>query len=1250
MAEILKDTAFRRAAWHSGAANYSNTAHLVTSGIAGELAPGVECAWTSPVLPSGGPDGAGEEWLCIDLGAETEIVSVIVHWGASFATAYRVQISDDGARWKDAARAAGTANAAVETPLGGVTAYRVRILCEACSGDRYVIRSVKIPGRNSLEYSPAPPPVSDSENRRTLAGGWKIERAAQVPDGGVRISTADYDDSAWLPAAVPGTALVSYLKAGAIPDPDYDDWQFQVSEDFFTAPFWYRREFELDPAARERRVFLNFDMINWKADIFLNGQFLPNSDPARKHSIEGAFVRGQFDVTDLLQSGGKNALAVLIHKNDTPGAVTGQGLAEGPLPNGGALGADNPTLHAAVGWDWLPTIRGRDTGIIEEVFLSFSGPARLCDPWMETRLAVTEKSAALSAENLALRPGVSVSPPDAAVMFDGSSAQWIAPDIDGAECTIDLGEELTAGSVTIVWGTEAGGRAADLESRHPAQFSLESSADGKDWVNFNSFSGGKIDAMFFGQLDIGPQNGTDAFEGHSISDSIQGSTAVAEIDFGALGWGEGKVPIPFFSPRKVRYIRFKSLERRTVNGAKTAARIREFRIYAESVQQVEQSLVREFSVDDSRAALVFRTEVKNSGSKTVEAAIKGRIVPGNIPFEKTVTLPPGAEETVEIDGIVMEKPRLWWPNTYGEPFLYTAETALSVDGVESDRASFKFGVRQFSYPVDGGLLTLYCNGTRIVCKGGTWGMDDGLKRDTPEIYDNKVRLHAEANLVMIRNWVGMTNHPAFYEACDKYGVLVWDDFWLANPVDGPDPNDSEMFLRNAVDKIRRNRRHAALALYCGRNEANPPENIDAGLRERTAQYDGTRFYFPNSAMPPVGSGGGYSLAIPGGNNGVKQYFNDVTSPVLRSERGIPNVPALESIKKFVAPEHLWPISETWALHDWTYHMNGPANTYMSTLKLYMDGAFTVPVDTVRDQNPKADDPVFQAYKKEVLNMVKDAGAAYSIEDFSRMAQMINYDNHRGLFEALCVRRANGLLMWMSQSSWPSFMWQTCDWYLDTNGGYFGTKAGNQPVHAVFDPRDNSITAVNATPEHYGSVSVDVSLYDLHGNRVTEKTFTLEKLAADSYGIPVARADFSASPTDLVFLKLVLRDAGGNILGENLYWHNRAVYQDYRALNTLAKADVKITVTARETLADGNIRCTLALENSGAVPAVQTRIRTLCAGEAVLPVFYSDNYFALMPGGGKTVTAEFRLPAKNGGLTFALSGWNTAEKSAAAPDR
>jgi hypothetical protein len=1238
---MADNAAFRRAAWHSSAANFDNTAHLVTDGIIGPLSDTVDSAWIS--------GSNGEEWVYIDLGADTEITLVRVYWGENYAVSYRIETG--GETWETAARAAGKAGSAVETALAPVTARYVRIFCEKSSGPNYCIREVFVKGLNSLVRPPEPAPAPPLEGNQCLSGGnWKLQRASEVGEGGAALSRGGYDDSRWLPAVVPGTILVSYLRAGAIPDPNYDDWQLQISDAFFTADFWYRASFAIPAERRDKRVFLNFDAINWKADVYCNGQFLPNPRSGGKKSIEGAFVRGKFDITRWVNFGETNYLAVYIYKNDTPGEVSTQGLAEGPLPNGGALGADNPTIHAAVGWDWLPTIRGRDIGIFEDVYLSFSGGLELLDPWMETKLAITETARDLSVRDLARTgsPRISseqpYSPAELGYLVDGSNAtQWIGEDRDGAGFTLDFGEPLIAGSVTIIWGTEAGGRAADMESRHPARFKLESSVDGVHWNNFDAYPGGEVDGRWFGPLHAGPNPGTAEFEGHAISDSLQGGTALPVIDMSM--WGRGKVPFPFFEPQRIRYLRFTALERRLVNGARVPVRVREFRVYAESPQQVEQSLVRTYTLDGSRAELCFRTELHNSRDTELDARVSGRIMPGNIPFEGSLRLAAGAGGTLEIGGIFLDKPELWWPNTYGSPFLYTAEVQAAVDGLVTDERRFQFGVRQFSYPVDGDMLTIYCNGTRIVAKGGNWGMDDGLKLDTPEVYDHKVRLHGEANFTMIRNWVGMTNNRAFYDACDKYGILIWDDFWLANPVDGPDPNDNAMFLENAADKIKRVRGHAALAVYCGRNESSPPEELDAGLRERTAAYDGTRFYFPNSAGPPVGSGGGYSLAAPGGGNGVKQYFNDVTSPVLRSERGIPNVPSPESLKKCIKPGNLWPISEVWALHDWTYHMNGPANTYMSTLQCYMDGAFEVPVDTIRDPNPQASDPAFRAYKTKILKMVKDAGTAYSFEDFGRMAQLINFENHRGLFEALAARRSNGLLMWMSQSSWPSLMWQTYDWYLDTNGGYFGAKAGNQPTRALWDPRNDAILLANASPRLYRDINTTVTIFDLRGTVVSKQDYPTAALEPDAYGVFLTAADFSASPTDLVFMRLTVKDAGGRVLGDNFYWHNRSVYQDYRALGSLEDADLQAAVSPRSGAANGNDLYTLRVSNPGRTPAVQTRIRTLdSTGEDLLPVFYSDNYFALMPGESKTISAEFAPPRGKGGPRFVLSGWNTSPRT------
>jgi len=322
---------------------------------------------------------------------------------------------------------------------------------------------------------------------------------------------------------------------------------------------------------------------------------------------------------------------------------------------------------------------------------------------------------------------------------------------------------------------------------------------------------------------------------------------------------------------------------------------------------------------------------------------------------------------------------------------------------------------------------------------------------------------------------------------------------------------------------------------------------------------------------------------------------------------------------------------------------------MDALQLYKPAEFIVPDNNVQGQNPRADDPVFVQYKKDILKMVEDAGKAYTLEEFQRIAQLVNYENFKGVYEGLTVKRSNGFLMWMSQSSWPSFMWQTYDWYLDTNAGYFGAKAANQPTHALWDPRDDSIVLSNMTTKTYKNVVTVMKIFDLHGKPVLQQTWNTPALEPDSYGINLATvtADFAKSPTDMIFIRLTVKDASGATLGDTLYWHNWKDYMRYEALNTLPEVRINASVSAksvvREETGRGNDRYTITLTNKSSEPAVQTRIRTLGSEtkEDILPVFYSDNYFSLMPGESKTVTVEFNPKYLNGGRpVFELSGWNT----------
>ncbi|HWD94331.1 MAG TPA: hypothetical protein VG938_18515 [Verrucomicrobiae bacterium] len=200
-----------------------------------------------------------------------------------------------------------------------------------------------------------------------LTNGWRLARSPDVSQPPAEISQIDYSDASWIPAVVPGTALTSYEKAGLIPDPYFGLNMARLSQSFYNTNYWYRDKFLAPASLAGQKVWLNFDGINWKADIFLNGSFVGR--------INGPFIRGKFDVTGLINPGATNALAVLIHWSN-------------------ATVWDAPTFICSESWDFMPAIPGRNVGIYENVYLSSSGPVTIVDPFVTTDLPLPATSPA----------------------------------------------------------------------------------------------------------------------------------------------------------------------------------------------------------------------------------------------------------------------------------------------------------------------------------------------------------------------------------------------------------------------------------------------------------------------------------------------------------------------------------------------------------------------------------------------------------------------------------------------------------------------------------------------------------------------------------------------------------------------------------------------------------------------------------------------------------------------------------------
>jgi exo-1,4-beta-D-glucosaminidase len=286
------------------------------------------------------------------------------------------------------------------------------------------------------------------------------------------------------------------------------------------------------------------------------------------------------------------------------------------------------------------------------------------------------------------------------------------------------------------------------------------------------------------------------------------------------------------------------------------------------------------------------------------------------------------------------------------------------------------------------------------------------------------------------------------------------------------------------------------------------------------------------------------------------------------------------------------------------------------------------------------------------------GEAGSLDDYERKAQAMTYDGERAMFEAYGHNKytATGVIQWMLNNAWPSLIWHLYDYYLVPAGGYFGTKKACEPIHVQYSYDDNSVNVVNSTYETLKGMKVSAKIYNIDAKEKVSRNATLD-LAEDSS----TKAFDLQTPEGLsttYFLKLELHDAAGKLVSDNFYWlstkpdtldwagRSDTVYtpqkdfSDLSGLNNLPKAKVSVTKLMRVTGSEHWI--TLSLANNGNCVAfmVHPRLTRGKGGDDVVPVFWSDNYFSLLPGEKKSVTVKFDSSSLAGkSPELIVDGWN-----------
>ena len=270
-------------------------------------------------------------------------------------------------------------------------------------------------------------------------------------------------------------------------------------------------------------------------------------------------------------------------------------------------------------------------------------------------------------------------------------------------------------------------------------------------------------------------------------------------------------------------------------------------------------------------------------------------------------------------------------------------------------------------------------------------------------------------------------------------------------------------------------------------------------------------------------------------------------------------------------------------------------------------------------------------------MDRTYGKSDGIDAFCRKSQLFNYDAYRSMFEAFNSRMWNnttGMLLWMSHPSWPSVTWQTYTWDYETPAAYFGSKKACEPLHVQMRLDDYWVQVVNVRDVDMGIMKVVCEVYDQSGKRVMIQKSDVEVRPCQTS--EVFRVDQSKpNVPDLCLVRLKLLDGKGRSVSENDYWivKNGA---SYAMFDRMGQANVKPEKVSK--LANGHYR--ISVVNRGPVPAlsVKLNVRDSKTGQAVLPAYFSDGYFTLLPGERKDVDLDFT--EKDMPYAITVEGYNS----------
>ena len=560
----------------------------------------------------------------------------------------------------------------------------------------------------------------------------------------------------------------------------------------------------------------------------------------------------------------------------------------------------------------------------------------------------------------------------------------------------------------------------------------------------------------------------------------------------------------------------------------------------------------------------------------------------------------------------INKPQLWWSRGLGEAHRYNFRTEVVVDDKVIDSSSHKIGLRSVRLvredDAEGRSFYFELNGKPVFAKGANYiPCDNFLPRVTNEIYERTVLDAVNANMNTLRVWGGgIYENEIFYELCDRYGIMVWQDFMFACALYPAEGALLENIRQEAIDNVKRLRNHPSIIVWCGNNECNmnlrsakkkyeklgTPEIFErmfhqysdvyyVALPEVVAKYDPMRDYHPCSPFSGKGIPTKESADPSKGDThywGVwhsKKPIDTYNTKRSRffSEYGFQSFPEFESIKKYAPQERDWAVeSEVMMSHQ---RGGSKANGLIRT---YLENEYWPAKD-------------FQSFV--YINHVLQGDAIKTAMEAHRRDKPYCW----------------GTIFWQHNDCWPVASWSSRDYYGRWKAQHYFTKYAYDDMLVSAFNRDGQLKVYVVSDRLTAEKGeLEVAIMDFKGNVVNKFSKSI-KIAPNSSTVVVdvatAKALAGAKAGDVVI-------ASRLTVGDRTYTNNN-FFVKQNELNYPAA-----NITSKVVAADGGVEVTLSSDSFA---------RAAFMSIEGVDNFFADNYFDLLPGQSRTVHVRTSLSAE-----------------------